>query len=83
MTFLANHKTAKELAALLKERTGTGTERTLQIWRQRRIGPPWIKLGHNIILYPDDKFEEWLRSQVQLPVRSRRETRARAEAVPA
>jgi hypothetical protein len=73
MMFLANHKTPKELAALLKERTGTGTERMLRMWRQRRIGPPWVKIGHNIILYPDDAFELWLRSQLQQPVRSRRE----------
>jgi hypothetical protein len=73
MTFLANHKTSKELAALLKERTGTGTERMLRLWRQRRIGPPWVKIGHNIILYPDDGFDMWLTTQIQNPVRSRRE----------
>lgn len=48
MTSLANSRTPKELATLLKEKTGTGTERMLRMWRQRRIGPPWIKIGHNI-----------------------------------
>jgi hypothetical protein len=43
----------------------------LQKWREQRIGPPWIKFG-KAILYPDEGFEEWLRAQVQQPVRSRR-----------
>jgi hypothetical protein len=73
MSFLANHRTPKELAALLKERTGTGTERMLRTWRNARIGPPWLKIGHNIILYPNDAFDLWLQTQVQNPVRSRRE----------
>jgi hypothetical protein len=73
MTFLANHRTPKELAALLKKRTGTGTERMLRTWRNARIGPPWIKIGHNIILYPNDAMEQWLHSQVQQPVRNARQ----------
>jgi hypothetical protein len=73
MSFLANHRTPKELAELLKQRTGTGTERMLRAWRNARIGPPWLKIGHNIILYPNDAFDLWLQTQVQSPVSSRRE----------
>ncbi len=47
------------------------TVRTLQYWRQKRIGPPFVKLG-NTILYPDDESDKWLRALVQQPVRSRR-----------
>jgi hypothetical protein len=68
MTFLDNYRTPKELAALLKERTGTGTVRTLAMWRQRRIGPPWVKFGRTI-LYPTDAFDLWLTAQIQDPVR--------------
>ena len=71
MTALDKHRTEKELAYLLKEKTGFGCERTLRKWRQQRIGPPWVKFGKTI-LYPDDGFEEWLHSQVQQPVRSRK-----------
>lgn len=71
MTALEKYCTAKELVRKLKEKTGYGCERTLAKWREQRIGPPWIKFGKTI-LYPDDGIEEWLRSQVQRPVRSRR-----------
>jgi len=71
MTALERHHTEKELARQLKEKTGFGCERTLRKWREQRIGPPWIKFG-KVILYPDDGFEAWLKSQVQQPVRSRR-----------
>ncbi len=71
MTALEKHCTAKKLAERLKEKTGYGCERTLAKWREQRVGPPWIKFGKTI-LYPEDDFEEWLRSQVQRPVRSRR-----------
>jgi hypothetical protein len=71
---LENYRTEKELAAVLKEKTGKGCVRNLQIWRSRRIGPPWMKLG-GTVLYPIDGFESWLRSQVQEPVRSRQSRR--------
>jgi hypothetical protein len=71
MTILTDHRTEKELAKQLNDRTGTGCERTLRKWRQRRIGPPWVKIGR-VVLYPNDGFEQWLRAQVQQPVRSRR-----------
>jgi hypothetical protein len=71
MEALKNYLTEDELAGELKRKTGKGTSRMLRQWRQRRIGPPWMKAG-KIILYPNDGFEAWLRSQVQLPARSSR-----------
>lgn len=71
MVALEKYHTAKELARRLKEKTGFGCERTLHKWRAQRTGPPWIKFGKTI-LYPDDGFEQWLRSQVQQPVRARK-----------
>ena len=71
MSILNDHRTEKELASQLKDRTGFGCVRTLRKWREQRIGPPWIKFGKTI-LYPIADFEAWLRAQVQQPVRSRR-----------
>ena len=71
MSILDQHRTEKELAEQLKERTGIGCVRTLRKWREQRIGPPWAKFGR-IIVYPNDAFETWLHAQVQQPVRSRR-----------
>jgi hypothetical protein len=71
MSVLAQHYNEDELATELKEKTGYGSPRQLRQWRERRTGPPWIKLGR-AILYPIDGFEAWLKSQVQQPVRSRR-----------
>jgi len=68
---LADYLTEHELAAELKEKTGTGSDRQLRNWRAQRIGPPWVKFG-KIIIYPKNDFETWLRSQLQQPVRSRR-----------
>ncbi len=68
---LARYLTEQQLADRLKKHTGTGCVRTLRSWRQRRMGPPWAKPGKRI-LYPIDGFAEWLRAQVQQPVRSRR-----------
>lgn len=47
------------------------TVRTMQLWRQQRVGPPYVKLG-NTVMYPDPEGDKWLRDQVQQPVRSRR-----------
>jgi len=79
---LENYRTEEELVTDLKKRTGKGTRRTLQIWRAKRRGPPWVKLGCTV-LYPIDGFESWLRGQVNQPVTLRRETMARREAVTA
>jgi hypothetical protein len=70
MALLSNYHTESELLHEL-EKIGIRNVRTLRGWRARRIGPPWAKFGR-IIVYPADKFEEWLRSQVQEPARSRR-----------
>jgi hypothetical protein len=47
------------------------SKRTLQDWRMRGIGPPYVKVGQTV-LYPIDDEEKWLRDQVKQPVRSRR-----------
>lgn len=74
MNSLNKYHTEKELAQALKEKTGQGSPRTLRSWRQRRIGPPWLKVG-KAVMYSDDGFETWLKSQVQQPARSRRQHR--------
>lgn len=71
MPILDQYRTEKELAEQLQKRTGMGCVRTLRKWRELRTGPPWAKIG-KLIIYPDDGFEQWLRSRVQQPVRSRR-----------
>lgn len=43
------------------------SERTLALWRQQRVGPPWTKLGKSV-LYREEAVWEWLRSQEQQPV---------------
>jgi DNA-binding transcriptional MerR regulator len=45
------------------------TVRTLQVWRQRRIGPSWTKVGSKVY-YSRDAFTDWLKRQEQKPVRS-------------
>ena len=43
--------------------TVTGrTRRTLRLWRQQRIGPPWVKMGRDVILYPKQGFLDWLKA---------------------
>ena len=66
MPNLPGFKTEAEKAVELGVET-----RTLRSWRAQRKGPPWAKIGR-IIVYPNDGFEQWLRAQVQQPVRSRR-----------
>jgi hypothetical protein len=71
MPILENYRTEAELAKELKGRLGFGEVRTLRLWRAQRTGPPWARLG-NVIIYPNDHFEDWLRSRLQYPVRSRK-----------
>ena len=66
MATLPGYKTESEKAAEYGK-----SVRTMQLWRQKRIGPPFVKLG-NTVLYPDSEDEKWLRDQLQQPVRSRR-----------
>ena len=38
--------------------------------RQRRIGPPWIKLNRSV-LYHKAGAQDWLASLIQYPIRNR------------
>ena len=80
MTILTDYHTEDELATALKKRLGFGSIRMLRYWRARRIGPPWAYLGR-VPIYPNDRFDAWLRSQVQEPVRSRRAREQQSEAI--
>jgi len=71
MSLLAEYLTEDELAAELREKTGTGSKRMLRSWRAQRKGPAWAQLGIKIV-YPIESVQGWLRDQVQQPVRSRR-----------
>ena len=37
--------------------------RTLDGWRQRRQGPPWVKLG-KVVRYPEHRLVRWLDEQM-------------------
>jgi hypothetical protein len=65
------YSTADALRAKLAERGVKKTKRTLRVWRQRREGPPWSRIGKTII-YSDDGFDRWVKSQEQQPPRNRR-----------
>jgi hypothetical protein len=52
-------KTAEELGVAV---------RTLRAWRQRGMGPPWAKVGRQVI-YGDESRMTWLRGQEVQPVR--------------
>jgi predicted DNA-binding transcriptional regulator AlpA len=42
----------------------TGIKRkTLQGWRLRGIGPPWIRAGKRLVRYPSDSLTNWINSQ--------------------
>jgi hypothetical protein len=75
LSLLEDYLTEDELAAELKAKTGIGTKRVLRKWRTQRVGPPWAKFKQ-IIVYPTNGFEEWLRSLVQQPARSRKRAAA-------
>jgi hypothetical protein len=45
--------------------------RTLEIWRQRREGPAWTKIGKSVF-YNTEAVLAWLKSQEQQPVRQRK-----------
>ncbi len=51
------------------------SQRTLRIWRHQRCGPPFTRLGKEI-LYRKSAVLDWLQSNEQQPVRP---TRRRAE----
>jgi predicted DNA-binding transcriptional regulator AlpA len=37
---------------------------TLRVWRQRRLGPPWLKVGPRDVRYRWSDVEQWLSEQV-------------------
>jgi hypothetical protein len=53
--------TPEELAKRLKL-----DPRTLQQWRRRNQGPPWIRVSHRVVRYPADQLEAWLASRSSL-----------------
>lgn len=44
------------------------SQRTVIRWRQRRIGPPWIKAGGKV-LYRKSDLDAWLDSRRVVPMR--------------
>jgi len=52
--------------ALVADRIGC-TIRTLENWRQRRVGPAWVKVG-NRVMYRERALNDWIRSNEQQPV---------------
>lgn len=47
------------------------TVRALRAERQRGDGPPWVKMGKQV-LYPNDGFRNWLKANERRPVRAGR-----------
>ena len=52
----------------IAEVRGVG-KRTLRAERQRGMGPPFVKIGKQI-LYPIEGFRDWLKANERHPVRS-------------
>jgi Helix-turn-helix domain len=48
------------------------TVRTLQGWRQRRIGPAWTRIGGKAVIYPRIGIPAWLKANEQQPIRERK-----------
>jgi len=40
---------------------------TVQTWRARRVGPPYIRVGHRTVRYSAAALQEWLESREQRP----------------
>jgi hypothetical protein len=66
MSILTGYLTEAELSAELKK-----SQRTVQLWRQQRKGPPWTAIGKSIF-YSEDGVRAWLKAQEHQPIRSRR-----------
>jgi hypothetical protein len=64
------HPEAK-VAKLFKDKTGYGSVRQLRQWRQRRIGPDFVKIG-KLIFYTDEAIAAFIDRMTHHPVRSRR-----------
>jgi hypothetical protein len=63
-TILAGYAPEDEIA----KARGVG-KRTLRAERQRGMGPPFVKIGKQI-LYPIEGFRDWLKANERHPVRS-------------
>jgi hypothetical protein len=57
------HYTEDEVCADLRVK-----KRTTRIWRQKRVGPPWVKPTRNLIIYPKKLYREWLEAETVLPL---------------
>jgi hypothetical protein len=44
------------------------TIRTLRKWRQRGMGPPWVKIGRRVV-YSNESRAAWLKGNEVRPVR--------------
>lgn len=55
--------TTKQLAEYLGV-----TARTLELWRETRVGPAWVRVGRKV-RYRREDVEAWLESRRQTPVR--------------
>jgi hypothetical protein len=66
MGILDDYLTEDQLAAELKK-----SIRLLQLWRQRRQGPAWTRLGGQQVIYRKAAVADWLRKLEQQPVRRR------------
>jgi predicted DNA-binding transcriptional regulator AlpA len=53
------------------------TTRALDKMRQRRTGPPWIKMTARAVRYPSDALEAWIAQRIQA-YRARASRRGRA-----
>jgi len=56
--------TSAETAALLRV-----PPRTLEAWRARRIGPPYLRLGRRVAYRADD-VDQWIAGRVIAPGRA-------------
>jgi len=43
------------------------TIRTLENWRNRRVGPAWTKIGHRVY-YREASIVQWIKAQERQPV---------------
>jgi predicted DNA-binding transcriptional regulator AlpA len=54
--------------------------RTLQEWRCRGVGPPWVRLPSRAIRYPEARLLEWVGANIRTSIdRSPRQGCAEAE----
>ena len=58
---LQDHFSAAEVAENLGK-----SPRTLQMWRTRGVGPPYVKIGHSLY-YKKSALLAWLRAQEVKP----------------